>query len=940
MNLNPHHFRNALNSALLIAFPGAVFSAFMIGIFAHYVLPYSWPWSLSMILGAILCTTDAVAVVSFLKDVGASYSLQYLLVGETLFNDATALILYNILYTMIKIDHTANDVSPLSIVLYLLRVVFISPLLGLAFGFGALFFVGLANRRMLEGDTTIQMAVTICCAYLSFFVGEAVLNVSGVICCVVAGLVLSNFASPLILHRKTMDSIWSAIEWIGNTLIFILAGLIIGSRSIRYLEGRDVIYIVVLYLFFMASRAVMMMLCFPILSRIGNKCTVNEALFVTWGGLRGAVSMAIALVLSRSVDNRETIVSSLDSHRLFILVGGVAVLTLLVNAPLSQQVMQRLGLVDSEDSTAENHVMFNYVKKRLFKKSLLLLDQVCDCSYSSCRPLSLTATHNGVAAPPYTINRQLVVSFVSIFSQYRLSSLDVESSTGWSSAQQSLFQTDIGHGLEKRVSGQYILRINSVRNGDNPSSRPLVSHEEVVVHVRRAFLEVVRVNYWKQINSGKLPRKSTATLALLNSIDVAMEAHDSPGLGDWLTLLDTNRGLFAPPRREAEEEEDAVEIELATRRAEQQAREKSVFDTMKEATQEHYAEIARQKAAEQGVNEKGKRAGPDDAVMEEEDPMAAAAARWRAKAARAREAKRQGGQNVPAAVAFAEQPVDSAQVPLDRDKNDRETPSPLLDRLSQWKTFLDFRNTMQHLSIATQYDGQPASSNLPPRARPPLNPWTFLGAVRREYLVAKKVYLLTSFIEAHEYAQHKIQFFLRESDMIDQPEENLVVNESRDQVRQARAKLAEIDSNVIALQVSKQTARWILHVQEDMVAEFQREGVLLERDAALLLGEVQRDLSRLGSVEWSSIVMAKIAHTIESKVCYPCHFWCNEEHDTDTHHNRRLESERDYGEEETKEAPEMDLRGGGLSDPRVGGMNIGQPLEFVTISNTGRTFAV
>jgi NhaP-type Na+/H+ or K+/H+ antiporter len=60
MNLNPHHFRNALNSALLIAFPGAVFSAFAIGTFAHYILPYSWPWSLSMILGAILCTTDAV----------------------------------------------------------------------------------------------------------------------------------------------------------------------------------------------------------------------------------------------------------------------------------------------------------------------------------------------------------------------------------------------------------------------------------------------------------------------------------------------------------------------------------------------------------------------------------------------------------------------------------------------------------------------------------------------------------------------------------------------------------------------------------------------------------------------------------------------------------------------------------------------------------------
>ncbi len=71
--------------------------------------------------------------------------------------------------------------------------------------------LGLAKRRMLEGDTTIQMAVPICCAYLSFFVNEAVLHVSGVISCVLARIVLNSFASPLILHRKTIDSIWGVV---------------------------------------------------------------------------------------------------------------------------------------------------------------------------------------------------------------------------------------------------------------------------------------------------------------------------------------------------------------------------------------------------------------------------------------------------------------------------------------------------------------------------------------------------------------------------------------------------------------------------------------------------------------------------------------------------------------------------------------------------------
>jgi NhaP-type Na+/H+ or K+/H+ antiporter len=60
MRLNPHQFKSALSSVLVLAFPGAIFSASFIALAARFVLPYDWAWSLCMILGAILCTTDAV----------------------------------------------------------------------------------------------------------------------------------------------------------------------------------------------------------------------------------------------------------------------------------------------------------------------------------------------------------------------------------------------------------------------------------------------------------------------------------------------------------------------------------------------------------------------------------------------------------------------------------------------------------------------------------------------------------------------------------------------------------------------------------------------------------------------------------------------------------------------------------------------------------------
>jgi NhaP-type Na+/H+ or K+/H+ antiporter len=184
MSLNFHHVRSAVWSSLLLAGPGAVFGTFAIGVVAKYVLPYNWSWSLCFVFGSILCATDPVAVVALLKKAGASSRLTYLIIGEALLNDGTALVLYNLLFTLLKVHNTHNkDIEPLNVFLYFLKVIFISPLLGLAFGVGSLVFLSLANRRMHEEDTTVQMAVTICCAYLSFFVGEEILGVSGVITC-------------------------------------------------------------------------------------------------------------------------------------------------------------------------------------------------------------------------------------------------------------------------------------------------------------------------------------------------------------------------------------------------------------------------------------------------------------------------------------------------------------------------------------------------------------------------------------------------------------------------------------------------------------------------------------------------------------------------------------------------------------------------------------
>jgi len=147
------------------------------------------------------------AVVALVKKLGASAKLTYLITGESLLNDATALVLYNMFFSTIAIANSRIEFSPKGIGIYFLQIVFISPLIGMAFGLGSVCCIGFLNRRMQREDTIMHISVSLCCAYLSFFVAELTLGVSGVLSCCTAGVVLAAFAPPLIFEPESMHSV-------------------------------------------------------------------------------------------------------------------------------------------------------------------------------------------------------------------------------------------------------------------------------------------------------------------------------------------------------------------------------------------------------------------------------------------------------------------------------------------------------------------------------------------------------------------------------------------------------------------------------------------------------------------------------------------------------------------------------------------------------------
>lgn len=192
---------------------------------------------------------ELLAVVALVKKLGASAKLTYLITGESLLNDATALVLYNMLFSLIAVDGESEVAfTPEGVAIYFLQVVFISPLVGLAFGLASVLCIALLNRRMEKEDTIMQISVSFCCAYMSFFVAEFNLGVSGVLSCCTAGVVLSVLAPALIFEPESMHSVWATIEWTGNTLIFMLAGLIIGRRCIFLFSFFNLGYLILLYI--------------------------------------------------------------------------------------------------------------------------------------------------------------------------------------------------------------------------------------------------------------------------------------------------------------------------------------------------------------------------------------------------------------------------------------------------------------------------------------------------------------------------------------------------------------------------------------------------------------------------------------------------------------------------------------------------------------------
>jgi CPA1 family monovalent cation:H+ antiporter len=283
----------------------------------------------ALLVGASLSTTDTVSVVALFREVGASKRLTTLMEGESLFNDGVAVVTFVLL---VDIPLGVQSFSfPILIARFLAFV-------GIGVGIGSLIGFGISYLTQRFDLPLVEQSFTLVSAYGTYLITEE-LGGSGVIGVVTVGLILGNFGSRVGMSPRTrllVSEFWEFLAFFVNSIVFLLIGDQIKLSSLGDNLGLIAIAI-----------AAVIITRFMVIYGLGGfsnlltntPISLKEQTVLWWGGLRGSISIALALSVPVFVPGRQEIIET---------VFGVVLFTLLVQGLTTQWFLEKLGLIGDQ----------------------------------------------------------------------------------------------------------------------------------------------------------------------------------------------------------------------------------------------------------------------------------------------------------------------------------------------------------------------------------------------------------------------------------------------------------------------------------------------------------------------------------------------------------------------------------------------------------------
>lgn len=316
--------RESLRPILILAVPGVLLTTLLVG--GMTALGAGMAFGTAVVFGALIAATDPVAVVALFRALGVPQKLAVTVEGESLFNDGTAIVVYRIALAAAL----TGVFDPLTGVYDFFRVSLGGMAVGLLLGWITAQFVARLEDRLIVSSLTTILAFG---AYLA----AEYFHVSGVLAVVVAGLVCGNvgMARATPSTKIMIFNLWEYLAFLSNSVVFLLIGLNVDLELVW--ENLGPIGVAVFAV--LGSRAIVVyaLSWLTHLWRRQPRFPMSWRHVLFWGGLRGAISLALALSLPAAMPARQ---------QLLAMTFGVVLFTLLAQGTTVQFLLQRLGLTE------------------------------------------------------------------------------------------------------------------------------------------------------------------------------------------------------------------------------------------------------------------------------------------------------------------------------------------------------------------------------------------------------------------------------------------------------------------------------------------------------------------------------------------------------------------------------------------------------------------
>ena len=313
-----------------LATGGVIMTTFIVGTALYYIMQLfglSLPFVYCLIFGALIAPTDPVAILSLLKTINAPKSLETKIAGESLFNDGVGVVVFTVL---VGIAYGGGETTVGGVLLLFVE----EAIGGIIFGVG----IGLIAFKLLKDvdEHVVEILLTLALVCGGYALATQ-LHTSGPIAIVVAGLLIGNYGRRLAMSESTrrhLDEFWELIDEILNAVLFVWIGmeiLILSFTTDYFIIGLIAIPLTLGARFISVWSAISAL-------KFRRKFSKNATLILTWGGLRGGISIAMALSLTAG-GARDLIVSMTYVVVVFsILVQGLTIKKLVQrNAPQSSE---------------------------------------------------------------------------------------------------------------------------------------------------------------------------------------------------------------------------------------------------------------------------------------------------------------------------------------------------------------------------------------------------------------------------------------------------------------------------------------------------------------------------------------------------------------------------------------------------------------------------